>query len=129
MTKVCEIYNLDFVANPNDKVKSLVHDALNYLDTRTEFWRQQKPMYARKKESSNQVQKAVQSRNRQIINRRSDEYKERQEIIREKTQNPKAAGGYKPQNAEHKTPESKPIMYILFNLALKQKHKQWLILV
>ncbi len=25
-------------------------DALKYLDTRTEFWRQQKPIYARKKE-------------------------------------------------------------------------------
>jgi hypothetical protein len=27
-----------------------VEDALIYLDSRTEFWRQQKPMYARKRE-------------------------------------------------------------------------------
>jgi len=27
-----------------------VEEALSYLDSRTEFWRQQKPMYTRKRE-------------------------------------------------------------------------------
>ncbi|XP_070570632.1 outer dynein arm-docking complex subunit 4-like isoform X4 [Ptychodera flava] len=31
-------------------IYDLVSDGLNYLDTRTEFWRQQKPMYARKRD-------------------------------------------------------------------------------
>ena len=31
-------------------IYSTVDDALTYLDARTEFWRQQKPMYARKRE-------------------------------------------------------------------------------
>ena len=31
-------------------MKVLVDDALKYLETRTEFWRQQRPIYARKKQ-------------------------------------------------------------------------------
>ncbi|KAL5010823.1 hypothetical protein ScPMuIL_013128 [Solemya velum] len=31
-------------------ISDLVEEGLNYLDTRTDFWRQQKPMYARKQE-------------------------------------------------------------------------------
>jgi hypothetical protein len=52
MTKVnlAKIDDLDFSNNPNNQVKILVDDALKFLDTRTEFWRQQKPIYARKKE-------------------------------------------------------------------------------
>ena len=41
--------SIDFSNNPNTQVKVLVDDALKYLDTRTEFWRQQRPIYARKK--------------------------------------------------------------------------------
>lgn len=29
-------------------IATLVHDGLSYLDTRSDFWRQQKPMYARR---------------------------------------------------------------------------------
>ena len=32
------------------EIYSLVEEGLAYLDSRTEFWRQQKPMYARKRE-------------------------------------------------------------------------------
>ncbi|XP_002739664.1 outer dynein arm-docking complex subunit 4-like [Saccoglossus kowalevskii] len=32
------------------KIYDLVNDGLHYLDTRTDFWRQQKPMYARKRD-------------------------------------------------------------------------------
>ena len=31
-------------------IYELVWDGLSYLDTRTEFWRQQKPLYARKRD-------------------------------------------------------------------------------
>lgn len=40
----------DFSTNPNKNVKVLVEDALKYLDTRTEFWRQQRPLYSRKRQ-------------------------------------------------------------------------------
>nr|BAD38896.2 outer arm dynein binding protein [Heliocidaris crassispina] len=33
-----------------NRIYDLVNEGLQYLDTRTEFWRQQKPMYARKRE-------------------------------------------------------------------------------
>lgn len=43
-----------FDTDPNTPVgktiSGLVSQGLNYLDTRTDFWRQQKPMYARKHE-------------------------------------------------------------------------------
>ena len=34
----------------NTPIYELVKGGLTYLETRTEFWRQQKPLYARKKE-------------------------------------------------------------------------------
>lgn len=44
----------DFSKNPNNEIKSLVSDALTYLDTRTEFWRQQSPIYSRKSNNVSQ---------------------------------------------------------------------------
>lgn len=35
-------------------INTLVTEGLSYLDTRTDFWRQQKPMYARKHERAQQ---------------------------------------------------------------------------
>ena len=32
------------------KIREMCIDGINYLDTRTEFWRQQKPMYARNRD-------------------------------------------------------------------------------
>ncbi|KAJ3274776.1 Tetratricopeptide repeat protein 25 [Terramyces sp. JEL0728] len=78
-----------------DKVKSLVDDALKYLDTRTEFWRQQKPIYARKKETSKALTKQINLRNRQSIIMKAEEHKKREAIKKEETENPKTAGGYK----------------------------------
>lgn len=37
------------VNHSNERLKTLVSATLNYLDSRIEFWRQQKPIYARKK--------------------------------------------------------------------------------
>ncbi len=41
----------DFEHNPNEQVRQLVLDGLKYFDSRTEFWHQQKPIYARRKDS------------------------------------------------------------------------------
>ena len=35
----------------NRRVRELVQDGLTYLNKRTDFWRQQKPLYARKKDN------------------------------------------------------------------------------
>ena len=41
----------DFISSSaNKRIYDLVQDGLTYLDTRTEFWRQQNPLYARKKD-------------------------------------------------------------------------------
>ncbi|KAJ3121471.1 Tetratricopeptide repeat protein 25 [Nowakowskiella sp. JEL0407] len=39
----------DFINHPNTDVLELVEDGLRYLHARTEFWRQQNPLYARPK--------------------------------------------------------------------------------
>lgn len=38
-------------------IYDLVTSGINYLDTRTDFWRQQKPMYARKRDRQLMQQK------------------------------------------------------------------------
>lgn len=45
------LHDRDFTNNPNEAVRQLVFEGLKYLEARTEFWRQQKPLYARKKDS------------------------------------------------------------------------------
>lgn len=46
------INDKDFVKNSNERIMDLVSSGLNYLEARTEFWRQQKPIYARKRDAS-----------------------------------------------------------------------------
>ena len=41
---------LDQHSPTGQNIYELVHAGLQYLDTRTDFWRQQKPMYARKRD-------------------------------------------------------------------------------
>lgn len=44
-------YDSGFVQGKNDStIYGLISGGISYLDSRTEFWRQQKPLYARKKE-------------------------------------------------------------------------------
>ncbi|KAJ1554500.1 Tetratricopeptide repeat protein 25 [Cladochytrium tenue] len=52
----------DFVTNPNNDISAIVSGALGYLDARTEFWRQQKPIYARRKEHRRVLAKAASAR-------------------------------------------------------------------
>lgn len=42
--------SLDPYTESGRSIFELVNDGLKYLDTRTDFWRQQKPMYARKRD-------------------------------------------------------------------------------
>ncbi|KAL2915284.1 hypothetical protein HK105_205149 [Polyrhizophydium stewartii] len=93
----------DFSNNPNEDVRGLVDDALKYLETRTEFWRQQKPIYARKKEQSKLLAKAIHTRNRQLIVARAEEFQRRREAENERSNNPKTAGGYRPKTAPAST--------------------------
>ena len=38
------------IGNNDKMIYKLAQEGVDYLDSRTEFWRQQKPMYARKRE-------------------------------------------------------------------------------
>lgn len=38
------------IGNKDKSIYTLIQEGVSYLDSRTEFWRQQKPMYARKRE-------------------------------------------------------------------------------
>ncbi len=40
----------DFKDHPDEQIQALVNEGLKYLNTRLGFWRQQNPLYARKKE-------------------------------------------------------------------------------
>ncbi|KAJ3098335.1 Tetratricopeptide repeat protein 25 [Phlyctochytrium planicorne] len=66
----------DFINNPNNEICTLVTDALQYLETRTEFWRQQKPLYARRKEHSKILAKAINDRNREAISAKAKRFSE-----------------------------------------------------
>ncbi|KAI8837271.1 hypothetical protein BJ741DRAFT_604269 [Chytriomyces cf. hyalinus JEL632] len=88
-----QLYNdRDFVNNPNDGIIEVVSDALNYLETRTEFWRQQKPIYARRKEHSKVIVKAITARNRALIAEKAKDHKAREALELAEKENPKAYG-------------------------------------
>jgi hypothetical protein len=78
----------DFSSNPNAKISNLVQDALKYLDTRTEFWRQQKPNMSVNK-SHKRVIQGINNRNYQMILQKEKESKARIQSM-EKSKLPKA---------------------------------------
>ena len=47
---------VDQSTQSGQNIYELVCEGLQYLDTRTDFWRQQKPMYARKRDKKLQMQ-------------------------------------------------------------------------
>lgn len=51
----------------------IVKNAIDYLETRTEFWRQQKPIYARRKEYSVIQSKAQSAKNRRVARDKAKE--------------------------------------------------------
>ncbi|KAJ3060105.1 Tetratricopeptide repeat protein 25, partial [Rhizoclosmatium hyalinum] len=85
----------DFEHNPNNGIMNLVKGCLHYLETRTEFWRQQKPIYARKKERSPAKERVISARNRALIEEKGVEHKAREAQAVLDAQNPKAGGGVK----------------------------------
>lgn len=70
----------DFINNPNDDISALVSEALRYLDTRTEFWRQQKPIYARRKEHSSALAKEIATRYKHLLTAKASDFKHRTEM-------------------------------------------------
>lgn len=44
----------EFQTSPNDQITQKIQDALAFLDNRIDFWRQQKPIYARMKSQTAQ---------------------------------------------------------------------------
>ena len=73
----------DFMSHPNSTVSNLVQEGLKFLESRTDFWRQQKPIYARKKEASRLQEKVKAAHKRQDV--------QREEREREKAEKVKAA--------------------------------------
>ena len=47
--------SLDTNTRNGQQIYDLACDGLHYLDTRTDFWRQQKPMYSRKREKQERL--------------------------------------------------------------------------
>eukprot|EP01135_Chromosphaera_perkinsii_P003454 Nk52_evm23s243 gene=Nk52_evmTU23s243 len=48
----------EIAVDGNQKIRELITSGLSFLDARTEFWRQQKPMYARRNEQRRKFRKA-----------------------------------------------------------------------
>lgn len=61
------------MSHPNSTVSGLIQEGLKFLESRTDFWRQQKPIYARKKEAARLHEKV------KLAHRRQDEQKESKE--------------------------------------------------
>ncbi|KAI9324855.1 hypothetical protein BDR26DRAFT_880472 [Obelidium mucronatum] len=87
------LHDKDFEHNPNQGIMNLVSGCLHYLDTRTDFWRQQKPIYARRKEHSRVKERAISARNRALIEEKGREHRERELQAEQDLNNPKAGGG------------------------------------
>lgn len=84
----------DFTHKPNLNITSLIDDALMYLDTRTEFWRQQKPVYSRRNLEKTELHKRIMIRNRFLIDEIAEDHKTHLHEAKEKHYNPKTSGGY-----------------------------------
>eukprot|EP00126_Sphaerothecum_destruens_P004683 Sdes_comp18327_c0_seq1m8051 len=57
----------DLIQDTNSQIHSLIANGLSYLEARTEFWRQQKPMYARRNEQRRKFKKATLLKNKHDI--------------------------------------------------------------
>ncbi|KAJ3195163.1 Tetratricopeptide repeat protein 25 [Irineochytrium annulatum] len=89
----------DFINKPNNDVVELVSTALKYLEDRTEFWRQQKPLYARRKDHSKAHAKAIAERHKEALADKAREFNERQQAEMRRVNSPKA-GGWAPDVVE-----------------------------
>ena len=46
----CRLYIFQEIGKNDGSIYTLINEGVTYLDSRAEFWRQQKPMYTRKRE-------------------------------------------------------------------------------
>ena len=61
-------FNSDFVHGKHDQaIYQCIQEGLGYLDSRTEFWRQQKPLYARKKQKKSNKDRRSKSPTHRIL--------------------------------------------------------------
>ena len=60
----------DLIEFPNEDIQNIINQGLDFLESRTEFWRQQKPIYARKKENSQREAKRIYLQNKAYINKK-----------------------------------------------------------
>lgn len=101
----------DFSSNPNANITNLVQDALKYLDTRTEFWRQQKPNMSVNK-SHKRVIQGINNRNYQMIMQKEKESKVRIQNM-EKAKLPKAlpvTNSHSPKTTKVRKPLDAPVI-------------------
>jgi len=68
----------DLIEFPNEDIQNIINQGLDFLESRTEFWRQQKPIYARKKENSQREAKRIYLQNKAYINKKEQLSKMRQ---------------------------------------------------
>ncbi|KAI9138057.1 hypothetical protein BKA69DRAFT_1094172 [Paraphysoderma sedebokerense] len=101
----------DFINNPNEGIRELVQEALRYLDTRTEFWRQQKPIYARKTEAAQIKVKISEAKTRQLAKEKEKQDIRSAEKMRAHRRNVSGAG--KTVNAEGSQQNNRNLKYML----------------
>lgn len=70
MERNCADRDPESVNHSNERLKSLVNATLNYLDSRIEFWRQQKPIYARKKSGFKAKNSATDENSRFVLEKK-----------------------------------------------------------
>ena len=61
-------------------MRELVQDGLTYLNKRTDFWRQQKPLYARRKDTRQREKKKYATRDQAAVKKLSKFMKKLEEI-------------------------------------------------
>ena len=74
-----------------ENIKSLVNTALLYLNSRTEFWSQQQPVYSRMKDKN--TEREIDMKIKKAIAKIGEEHHLRTAAALERKNNPKSAGG------------------------------------
>ncbi|KXS11428.1 TPR-like protein [Gonapodya prolifera JEL478] len=69
----------DFVQHPNPEITTLVRQGIQYLDQRLEFWRQERPLYARTDQDQRREASRLRKRNAENIKKSEFEAKQREQ--------------------------------------------------
>jgi len=62
---------------PNENIQKIIDQGLEFFDSRTEFWRQQKPIYSRKKEHSQYEARRIYLQNKAYIDKKGKQSQEK----------------------------------------------------